>query len=86
MTMMRMDPIPVDVRTNWFDGRPREVQWGDERLRVTAVAAVRDERSAYPVGTGPRTLFEVETSKARLALSFTHRTRAWAVEGLDEAA
>jgi hypothetical protein len=49
------------------------------------VAAVRDESSAYPVVVGPRTIFEVETPLARLTLSFRHRSRSWAIEGLDEA-
>jgi len=35
---------------------------------------------------GPRTIFEVETPKVRLALSFAHRSRQWTIEGLDEAA
>ncbi|HEY3523858.1 MAG TPA: hypothetical protein VGK63_09145 [Candidatus Limnocylindrales bacterium] len=86
MAMVRVEPVRVAVRADWFDGRPREVVWGDERLRVTSVAAVRDERRAYPVAVGPRTMFEVETPKARLALSFRHRTRTWTIEGLDEAA
>ncbi|HEU4672300.1 MAG TPA: hypothetical protein VFS32_05315 [Candidatus Limnocylindrales bacterium] len=86
MAMIRVDPVRVAVRADWFDGRPREVVWGDQRLRVTGVAAVRDERSAYPVAIGPRTVFEVETPKAKLALSFRHRTRTWTIEGLDEAA
>ncbi len=86
MAMVRVDPTPVSVRADWFDGRPREIVWGAERLRVTSVAAVREERFAYPVDRGPRTLFEVETPKARLALSFQHRTRSWTLEALDEAA
>jgi hypothetical protein len=52
---------------------------------VVAVAAVRDESSAYPVVVGPRTVFEVDTPRARLTLSFRHRTRRWSIEGLDEA-
>ena len=86
MAMVRMEPVTVDVRADWFDGRPREVRWGGERLAVTALAAVRDERFAYPTEIGPRTVFEVETPKARLALSFAHRTRRWTIEGLDQAA
>ena len=38
--------------------RPREITWGDERLAITSLAAVRHEDSAYPVGIGPRTLFD----------------------------
>ncbi|HET7026485.1 MAG TPA: hypothetical protein VFI28_02210 [Candidatus Limnocylindrales bacterium] len=86
MAMIRMEPVRVDVRADWFDGRPREIRWGGERLSVTGLAAVRDERFAYPTATGPRTVFEVETPKARLALSFAHRTRRWTIEGLDQAA
>jgi hypothetical protein len=86
MAMIRVDPVAVAVRADWFDGRPREVRWGQETLPVTRVAAVRDERSAYPAGVGPRTVFEVKTPRATLALSFRHRTRTWTIEGLDEAA
>ena len=57
MAMIRVAPVAVDVRTDWFDGRPREITWGERRLPVTAVAAVREERAAYPVvvmgGTHP---------------------------------
>lgn len=84
MAMIRVAPVRVEVRTDWFEGRPREVVWGDQRLPVTAVSAVRDESSAYPVVVGPRTVFEVETPLARLSLSFRHRTRSWAIEGVDE--
>ncbi len=83
MTMTRMEPTPVRVRTDWFDGRPREVAWGDQRLPVYAVARVRHEQSAYPKAIGPRTLFEVVTPTARLALSYRHRTRRWTIDGVD---
>lgn len=86
MAMIRVEPVEVRVRTDWFDGRPREVLWGDDRLPVTAVSAVRHEDSAYPVTTGPRTIFEVDTPRARLALSFRHRVRRWTIEGLDQVA
>ncbi len=84
MAMVRVTPVTVQVRTDWFEGIPREVTWGEERLTVTRLVAVRDERSAYPAITGPRTMFEVETPVARLALTFHHRSRRWAIEGLDE--
>jgi hypothetical protein len=82
--MIRVDPVRVDVRTDWFEGVPREITWGHERLPVTRVVAVRDERSAYPVVTGPRVVFEVETPRARVVLSYRQRGRRWAIEGLDE--
>ena len=86
MAMVRVEPVRVDVRTDWFQGVPREITWGDERLRVTRVVSVRDERAAYPVVTGPRVVFEVDTPKARLVLSFRHRSRRWSIEGLDDLA
>ena len=84
MAMIRLEPVPVRVRTDWFDGRPREITWGAERLSITTMTAVRHETSAYPVAVGPRTVFEVQTPRARLALSFVHRTRQWTIDGLDE--
>ena len=84
MAMIRVDPVRVEVRTDWFNGRPREITWGERRMPVLAVAAVREESSAYPVIIGPRTIFEVETPMARMTLSFRHRTRRWTVDGLDD--
>ena len=84
MAMVRVEPVPVRVRTDWFDGRPRDITWGDERLAITSLALVRHETFAYPVAAGPRTVFEVDTPRARLALTFEHRTRRWTIDGLDE--
>jgi hypothetical protein len=81
---IRVESVPVRVHTGWFDGRPREIEWGEQRLAVTGVIAVRDETAAYPTLQGPRTIFEVETPLARLTLAFRHRTRRWAIEALDE--
>jgi hypothetical protein len=83
MAFIRVDPVQVQVRTDWFTGRPREITWGDERLPITRLAVVREEAAAYPVITGPRTLFEVETPRARLSLIFQHRSRRWIVNALD---
>ena len=82
--MVRVEPMVVQVRTSWLDGRPTEVTWRDEVLPVTKVSAVRHEDAAYPVITGPRTVFEVTTPRAKLALSFRHRSRRWTVEALEE--
>jgi hypothetical protein len=84
MAMIRVEPVNVRVRADWFDGRPRHVSWGGDQLRVTRVAAVRHEDAAYRADVGPRTVFEVETPQATLALSFEHWTRRWTVEGVDE--
>ena len=84
MSMIRVEPVQVRVRTGWLDGSPREITWGDERLRVTRLTAVREEAAAFPVITGPRTLFEVETPRARLALTYQHRSRRWTITALDD--
>jgi len=83
MAMVRVAPLPVDVRVGWLDGRPRSVRLGDERLPVVAVVRVRRELSAYPRSSGPRTLFEIVTPKARLQLGYRHRDRRWNLEGVD---
>jgi hypothetical protein len=84
MAMIRVEPVQVRVRTGWLDGSPREITWGEERLRVTRLTAVREEAAAFPVITGPRTMFEVETPRARLALTYMHRSRRWTITALDE--
>jgi hypothetical protein len=86
MAMIRVQPVEVHVRADWFDGRPRELTWEGRRLPVHEVVGVRNESAAFPVITGPRTLFEVTTEVARFTLSFRHRSRRWTIEGLDEAA
>jgi hypothetical protein len=83
MAMVRVTPVEVRVRTDWFNGAPREIAWGESRLPVTALVAIRDERAAYPAVTGPRTLFEVDTPGLRLALTFLHRSRRWTIDGLE---
>ncbi len=85
MAFTRVEPVEVHVRTDWFDGSPREITWGDERLPITALASVREEAAAYPVITGPRTLFIVDTPRARVSLTYLHRSRRWTVTGLDDA-
>ena len=85
MAMIRVEPVEVRVRADWFDGRPRELTLNGRRLRVLDVVGVRDESSAFPVVTGPRTLFEVETADARMTLVFRHRSRRWTLEELDVA-
>jgi hypothetical protein len=84
MAIVRMEPVNVRVRADWFDGTPREITWGRVRLPVTRLNAIRREDSAYRVEVGPRTVFEVETPGARLALVFQHRSRRWTVDGVDD--
>jgi hypothetical protein len=83
MAMVRISPVKVEVGCDWLSGRPRSVRLGDERMPVTGVARVREEAAAYPASEGPRTLFELETPSARLALAYEHRRRRWVLQGLD---
>ena len=85
MAMVRVEPLEVRVRADWFDGRPREITLAGRRVRILEVLGVRDESSAFPVVTGPRTLFEVETADARMTLAFRHRSRKWMLEEVDVA-
>ena len=84
MAMVRMEPVEVHVRAGWVDGAPREITWGDVRLPVRRLTAVRRETSAYRAEVGPRTMFEVETPGAKLSLTFRHRSRRWTVDGVDD--
>jgi hypothetical protein len=84
MAMVRMEPVAVRVRADWLDGTPREITWGQAKLPVKRLTAVRRETSAYRANIGPRTVFEVETPRARLALSYQHWSRRWTVDGIDD--
>ncbi len=83
MALIPISPVSVDVRCDPFDGRPRSIRIGPDRLPVLRLARIREESAAYPIATGPRTLFEVDTPDARLALAFGHRSRRWSVEAMD---
>ncbi len=85
MAMIRVEPVEVRVRTDWFNGRPRELEWAGRRLPIVGVVGVREETSAFPVVVGPRTVFDVQTPGARMKLAYRHRSRRWTIEGLDEA-
>ncbi len=83
MALIPISPVPVEVRCDLFSGRPRSIRMGPDRVPVLGVARVRREAAAYPMATGPRTVFEVDTADARLALTFRHRSRSWSVEAMD---
>ena len=83
MAMVRISPMEVHVGCDWFTGRPETVRLGGETVPVVRVARVRQESAAYPEAVGPRTLFEIDTPEARLAVTFEHRGRRWLLDGLD---
>ncbi len=83
MAMVRITPIQVEVACDRLNGRPRSIRLARDTVPILGVARVRNESAAYPAGSGPRTLFEIDTRDARLALTFEHRRRRWLLEGLD---
>lgn len=85
MAIVRVTPTQVDVSCGFFDGRPKEIRLAHERLRVIGIDQVRDELAAYPMGLGPRRIFDVRTADARLRLAFERRGRRWLLEGLEAA-
>ena len=86
MTMIRVSPLEVQVRCDWFDGRPRAIRMANEVIPVLAVTRVRRESAAYSAALGPRTVFEVLTEAGRYALVYRHRARRWVVEGVEPSA
>jgi hypothetical protein len=63
-------------------GRPREIRAAGARMTVTSLESVRDETAAYPVETGPRTVFVVGAAGRRYRLVYLLRDRRWTVEQL----
>ena len=61
-------------------GRPLEIRTDGQRLSVTVLESIRDETAAYPVETGPRTVFVVSAAERRYRLVHSLRTRQWMVE------
>jgi hypothetical protein len=55
-------------------------------MRVTRLAAVRDERHAYHPDRGPRLTMVVETPTGSATLVFDASARRWYVEAVDQAA
>ncbi|MDA8201323.1 MAG: hypothetical protein M0Z49_00890 [Chloroflexi bacterium] len=86
MTMIRVSPLEVRVRCDWFDGMPRAIRFGPEELPVRSVERVRREVAAYTPGMGPRTCFQVVTDAGRFAIAYRHRHRRWIVEGIEPSA
>jgi hypothetical protein len=83
MAMVRITPMEVRVRCDWFDGRPRTIRMADSSVPVVRVERIRDESRGYPAALGPRTIFEVRTPDTRFALTYQHRRRRWVIEGID---
>ena len=83
MAMVRITPMEVRVRCDWFDGRPRSIRMAESSVPVVRVERIRDESRGYPAAAGPRTIFEVRTPDTRMSLAYQHRRRRWVIEGID---
>jgi hypothetical protein len=75
-------PSATSVSVDSTTGRPREIRADGRRLAVTALESVRDETSAYPLQTGPRTVFVVHAAGRRYRLIHQLDDRRWTIEDL----
>jgi hypothetical protein len=78
--------VPARVEWDRAADRPSRIHWGRQVMRVTRLAAVRDERHAYPPERGPRLTMVVETAAGSATLVFDASARRWYMEGGDQAA
>ena len=76
------DSLGVVVAVDGSTGRPLEIRADGERLAVTTLEAVRDETAAYPLDSGPRTVFTVRAQERRYRLIHLLRDRRWTIEEL----
>jgi hypothetical protein len=86
MALTKIAPIPARVRWDRQANRPSLVTWGTNRLEVTGLTRVRDERHAYSSGNSPRVTLTVEAPRGQALLVFDTRQRRWFVEAVDLAA
>jgi hypothetical protein len=86
MALVKITPVPAQVRWDRRRARPATVRIGQRQLTVTDVDAVRDEMAAFRAEIGPRVTFLVETDAGQASLVFDGRRRRWFVEALDQAA
>ena len=83
--MFNLNATTPAVSIDGATGRPREIRSGGQRLVVTALESVRDETAAYPLESGPRTVFVVTASERRYRLVHLLWDRRWTVEDIGAA-
>lgn len=87
MALVHIPPVETHVRWDRRARRPSELRGPGHRLSVTNLDGVRDERSAYPAGSGPRLTLVVRTGDGgRAAIVFDGRRRRWFLEAVEPAA
>jgi len=79
-------PRPARVRWDRTADRPSSIRWAGRELKVTRLAAIRDERHAYHPDRGPQLTMLVETSNGEARLVFDAAAKRWYVETADQAA
>lgn len=82
LRVFNLIPATTSVSVDAASGRPREIRTEGRRLRVTALESVRDETSAHPLQTGPRTVFVVRADAHRYRLIHRLDDRSWTIEDL----
>ena len=81
MAMIRVEPLEVRVRADWFDGRPREVTLHGRRLpRPGGHRRPRRELRVPGRHRAPDALRGRDGGRP-LQLAFRHRSRRWTVRG-----
>jgi hypothetical protein len=80
--MFNLNALISSVGVDAASGRPREIRTHGGHFPVTRVESVRDETAAYPLESGPRTVFVVATVAGRFRLVYLLRHRRWVVEEL----
>ena len=87
MALISISPVAASVAWDSRGALPIRIRFGDRNLRVARLSAIRDERAAYPAGSGPRLTLVVESDAGEpLELVFDARRRRWFVDALDFAA
>ncbi len=87
MALVSITPVAASIAWNAQGTRPTRIRFGDREVVVHRVATVRDERAAFPAGSGPnlRVVVEADSGDA-LELIFDVRLKRWFVDALDAAA
>lgn len=80
--MFNLIPAATSVSVDTATGRPREIRTDGQRLPITALEYVRDETSAYPLESGPRTVFVVRAAERRFRLIHQLDDHRWTIEDL----
>ena len=84
MAMIRVEPVEVQVRTDWFDGRPARDHLG---RRAPAGHAPRGRPRGgrrLPGHHRPADALRGRHAAGARRLTYQHRSRRWTITGLDE--